>query len=128
MRKITVLALIISLAVSATGCATILNGTSQKIQVTSEPSGATVKVDEEKEYSTPVRLRLERRRDHALVFTKEGYRAETVKMMHVLSEVVCGNILLGGLLGWIFDIFAGTQYKLIPNPVRVQLKKEEGGG
>ena len=127
MRKIIIPALIIFLTASATGCATIMNGTSQKIPVSSEPAGATVRVDDGKVFTTPVRLRLERRRDHTLVFTKEGYGTETVRMMHVLSEAVVGNALLGGPLGWVFDIFAGTQYKLIPNPVRIQLKKEEGG-
>jgi len=105
------------------GCATIINGTSQKIQVTSDPTGAVVQVDEKSSYATPVRLRLERRRDHALVFSKEGYESQTVKLMHVISEAVAGNTLLGGPLGWVFDIFAGTQYKLMPNPVHAELKK-----
>lgn len=106
------------------GCATIINGTSQKIQVTSSPSGATVQVDGKARYETPVKLRLERRIDHTLVFTKEGYDSHTVKIMHVISEAVAGNTLLGGPLGWVFDIFAGTQYKLVPSPVHVDMDKE----
>jgi len=43
----------------------------------------------------------------------------------VLSESVCCNTLLFGPLGWVFDIFAGTQYKLMPNPIHVELKKKE---
>lgn len=106
------------------GCATIINGTSQKVQVSSEPAGATVQIDEKASYTTPVRIRLERKLDHKLVFTKEGYESQSLKMTHVLSEVVCGNLFLGGPLGWFFDIFAGTQYKLIPNPVNVKLVPE----
>ena len=123
MRNILLGLLVGALAVPISGCATIINGTSQKIQVTSEPAGVIVKVDENQAYTTPTRIRLERRRDHVLVFTKEGYESQTVKMMHVLSEVVCGNLLLGGPLGWIFDIYAGTQYKLEPNPVHAKLER-----
>ena len=122
-RNAAVGTIIVVLAFSACGCATIVNGTSQKIQVSSDPSGATVTVDGARTYTTPARIRLERRRDHSLVITKNGYKAEIVKLTHVLSEVVVGNTLLGGPLGWAFDACAGTQYKLIPNPVHVDLKR-----
>lgn len=123
MKNIAVILLSCFIIADISGCATIINGTSQKIQATSNPPGAMVKVDDTNSYVTPARLRLERRRDHVLTFTKEGYESQTVKMAHVISEVVVGNTLLGGPLGWVFDIFAGTQYKLIPNPVHVDLKK-----
>lgn len=127
MRRIFIIPLICFLAAANSGCATIINGTSQKIQITSNPAGAVVTVDNKNTYTTPVKLRLERRRDHELVFAKEGYENQTVRLMHVISEVVAGNTLLGGPLGWVFDIFAGTQYKLVPNPVCVELKRKNGG-
>lgn len=122
MRKISLVAILFLSSVCLCGCATILNGTSQKIPVSSEPAGATVTVDSKNVYTTPVKLRLERRRDHALVFTKDGFDTRTVNVMHVLSEAVCGNTLLFGPLGWVFDIFAGTQYKLVPDKINVELK------
>lgn len=128
LRSIAVLTAGIVMAVSICGCATIINGTSQKVPVSSEPEGATVIVDNKESYVTPARIRMERRRDHSLVISKAGYESQTVNMTHVLSEVVVGNTLLGGPLGWVFDIFAGTQYKLTPNPVRVQLKGVSGSG
>ena len=123
VRKLFIPISVIFIILALPGCATIINGTSQKIQVTSEPPAAAVKVDGNSMCATPERLRLERRRDHVLVFSKEGYEDQTVKLMHVISEVVAGNTLLGGPLGWAFDMFAGTQYKLVPNPVHVKLKK-----
>ncbi|MDP2929765.1 MAG: hypothetical protein Q8O01_06890 [Candidatus Omnitrophota bacterium] len=124
-RKIPLVLAVSFLSVFLCGCATIINGTSQKIQVTSEPTCAMVQVDSGDTYTTPIRLRLERKRGHLLVFTKDGYETQTVKLMHVISEVVIGNTLLGGPIGWVFDIFAGTQYKLVPNPVCVELKRRE---
>jgi len=123
MRLVIIAALGVAMALTACGCATIVNGTSQKIKVSSDPAGATVRVDDKSTYITPARIRLERRRDHTLVFTKDGYEIQTVKLTHVLSEVVVGNTLLGGPLGWAFDACAGTQYKLIPDPVHVELKQ-----
>jgi hypothetical protein len=125
MSRLTAPLVAASLCLSLCGCATIVNGTAQKIEVSSVPSGADVRVDDKASYVTPVKLRLERRSDHILLFSKEGYEGQTVKMTHVLSEWVCGNLFLGGPLGWLFDIFAGTQYKLIPNPVHVELKKQD---
>jgi uncharacterized protein YceK len=127
MRKISHLLAICLLSVCLCGCATILNGTSQKIPVSSDPAGAVVTVDSKNVYTTPVKLRLERRRDHVLVFTKDGFDTRTVNVMHVLSESVCGNTLLFGPLGWVFDIFAGTQYKLIPEKIDVELKNVKEG-
>ena len=121
--KIIVAVLVFSSAIFISGCATIINGTSQKIQVSSEPAGAAVSVDGGDACTTPVRLRLERRRDHTLILAKDGYETQSIKILHVLSEAVCGNMFLGGPLGWVFDICAGTQYKLIPNPVHVELKR-----
>ena len=123
--KIPIVLAVSFLSVYLCGCATIINGTSQKIQVTSEPTGAVIQVDSGNIYTTPVKLRLERRRDHLLVFTKDGYEMQALKLMHVISEAVIGNTLLGGPIGWVFDVFAGTQYKLVPSPVHVELKKKE---
>lgn len=109
------------------GCATIINGTSQKILTTSMPSGATVLVDGNKEFVTPAKLRLERRRDHELVFSKQGYRGETVKIVHVISEAVGGNTLLFGPIGWGIDALNGCQYKLMPDKVHVDMKPDNDG-
>ncbi len=124
-KRMSLLLIIAFLGSVASGCATIVSGTSQKIQVTSEPTGAAVLVDEKSSYATPVKLRLERRRDHLFVFSKDGYESQTIKLMHVISEAVAGNTLCWGLLGWAFDICAGTQYKLQPNPIHVVLKQLE---
>ena len=124
-RRVSLILIIAFLGSVTSGCATIVNGTSQKIQVTSEPVGATVLVDEISSCSTPVKLRLERRRDHTIVFSKDGYESQTIKLVHVISEAVAGNTLCWGPLGWAFDICAGTQYKLQPSPVHVVLKQSK---
>ena len=109
------------------GCATIINSPSQKIPVSSNPSGARVEVDGTGSYKTPITIKLERKRDHVLIVSKEGHEQEQVVIMHVISGAVAGNILAGGLIGWGVDAMTGAQYKLVPGTVHVELKPLKEG-
>lgn len=127
MKKIFSYIVLVSVMFSLTGCATVLTGTNQKVPVSSNPAGATVSVDGAGSYTTPTTLTLQRKMDHVLVFTKQGYRQADVRLMHVISGAVAGNILLGGLIGWGVDALTGAQYKLAPETVNVVMEKEEKG-
>jgi len=118
-----ILAIIILLSLS--GCATLITGPNQKVPVSSNPDGATVQVDEKDTYTTPAKIRLKRNRDHTLTFTKEGYRPETVKLVHTISGAIAGNAVLFGLAGLAADNLSGAQFKLIPTSVHVDMKKTE---
>ena len=108
---------------SSYGCATIINGTTQKIPVSTDPSGATCAVvGDTSKYTTPCQVELARKSDHVLKLEKEGYEPATVEIKHVLSGAVAGNILLGGLIGWGVDAATGAQNRLIPETVHVTLK------
>jgi hypothetical protein len=121
-------ALIITVAFSMSGCATIMTGPTQKIPISSNPSGATVQVDGQTTFVTPATVTLERKNDHILVFTKEGYNQQTVTLLHVISGAVCGNIILGGLIGWGVDAMTGAQFKLVPTTVHVEMQKASSEG
>ena len=60
------------------------------------------------------------------MFSREGYQQQTVTLLHVISGAVCGNILLGGLIGWGVDACTGAQYKLVPENVHLELQKSSG--
>ena len=125
MRIIKNIAVLI-ICFSLTGCATIVTGIYQKVPVTSDPPGVMVRVDEKDSYTTPVKLRLRRYRDHLLTFTREGYLKEEVKLVHTISGAIAGNAVLFGLGGLLIDNWSGAQYKLTPTKVHVQMKKENG--
>jgi hypothetical protein len=112
------------LCLSLCGCATIITGTTQKIPVASNPEGARLDVDGQCAFTTPVVLKLERKRDHVLVFSKEGYQQQTITLLHTLSGAVCANILGPSIYGWGVDAGTGAQYKLIPERVNVQMTQE----
>ena len=120
MRYILIFLLIFSLS----GCATIMTGPNQKVEVTSLPDKTAFRVDDKDSYITPAKIKLKRNRDHTLVFTKEGYETETVKLVHAISGAFCGNVFLGGPVGMALDAWSGSEFKLVPTSVHVDMKKE----
>ena len=120
-QKIIVLVLASSLL---SGCATVVRGTHQEVSVTSKPSRTIVSVNGQGGFKTPATLELARRRDHILTFEKEGYESVNVIVLHIVSSAVAGNILLGGVIGLGVDAITGAQYKLVPEAVKVELKKD----
>jgi uncharacterized protein with ATP-grasp and redox domains len=108
---------------SLSGCATLITGPNQKVPVTSDPSDASVLVDSKDTYTTPAKLRLKRNHDHVLVFSKEGYLEETVKLTHTISGAIAGNTVLFGLAGLAIDNLSGAQFKLLPTSVHVNMKR-----
>jgi PEGA domain-containing protein len=104
------------------GCATIVHGTRQKVSVTTNPPGASVS-DGMTTLQTPATFNLERDRDYILTITKPGYDTETVRVTHVISGAVAGNILAGGLIGWGVDAISGAQWRLEPETLSVNLRQ-----
>lgn len=117
--------IVVLLSVSLSGCATIMTGIYQKVPVSSVPDGVTFQVDGKDFQNTPVKVRLRRYRDHVLTFTKDGYKSQTIKLLHVMSGAFCGNVFLGGPVGMAIDSWSGAQFKLVPGSVHVEMEKDE---
>lgn len=112
--------------VALVGCATIMNrGGKQWVVITSTPTGATATVDGFTTIQTPGQLKLKRKKDHIIVFEKEGYETAQTLIENEMSNWVWGNILLGGLIGLAIDFGTGGAYKLEPESVNVTLKPSE---
>jgi len=111
----------ILIVVLLTGCATLINGPTQKIPVKSEPQDATVTV-EESSTSTPATFTLDRNREYVLTITKEGYHTETIKIVQVVNAAVAGNILGCTLLGMAIDTATGACWTLKPEEITVTLR------
>ena len=108
------------------GCATIVSGTNQKVSVTSQPSGAKVIADGKMTATTPTDFTLERKSDHTLEFSKDGYKTAAVMLKRTMNGMGFGNALVGGVIGIGVDMVSGADNKLIPE--RVDLRLEEGQG
>jgi hypothetical protein len=125
-RHLRILLLLLAIAFSAR-CATVAHGTTQSIQVESNPPGAAVSLScvqgSVPNYgSTPVTIEVQRKsKSCAISLQKDGYVPVTVPLHRTFSGVYVGNLLVGGVVGLVADAASGAMYKQGPNVVRVDL-------
>lgn len=128
MRKYIRFFIIILTVLFLSGCATITTGPTQKVPVTSNPTGAFAKVDGAMAAVTPTIFTLERKSDHVVEISKQGYRTATVALKRALSGAVAGNLLIGGIIGVAIDSGTGAMYKLVPEKVHADLEQVGASG
>lgn len=127
MRKNTIRTFVLITALFLnTGCATIMSGESQDLQVFSEPSGAIVTVNGEKKLTPNVFFLNRRRGPYKVTFEKPGYRSVTIELKRGTNSWAWGNIVTGGL-GLIVDILTGSIRKHTPDEIRVDFIKGKIG-
>jgi hypothetical protein len=101
-----IVALLVSSVFLLQNCATILSGfrTSQKIPVTSSPSGAKIIVDGEEIGYAPVNLKLNKKNNHIIRIEKQGYNPVHISIERNTSGSSAflsswGNLYFGSLIG-----------------------------
>jgi len=106
---------------SASGCATIMQGTKQQVAISSTPTGASVRVDTTSFGTTPVTVELRRKDKHIIKITMDGYQPFELSTSRSTSGWVWGNIVFGGLIGLVVDASTGGMYKIKPEEVQATL-------
>jgi hypothetical protein len=114
-------------AVALIGCATIMHGSSQEIGIQSQPTGASVVIDNEDFGVTPVIAKLSRKDNHTIRVSMAGYQPYDATITKSVSGWVWGNIVFGGLIGLAIDAISGGLYKLNPEQVEAELAKQGMG-
>jgi PEGA domain-containing protein len=123
--RLAVIPLLMVLVVGAgIGCATIMHGTNQGIGIGSSPTGANVFVDKQPQGTTPVVAKLSRKDIHYVRLELAGYQPYETALSRRVSGWVWGNIVFGGLVGLAVDAISGGLYKLTPEQLAAELKKE----
>lgn len=107
------------------GCASIINGSTQEIAFTSQPSQATITIDGVERGTTPVSVELARGERHTVVMSLEGYETEEIALEQRVNGWVWGNILVGGLIGLVVDASTGAMYRIDPETLRTRLEPAE---
>ncbi len=124
MRKIG----IATLALLCAGCATVTRGTTEQVQVLSDPPDAYAQTSLGHQCRTPCTLTVARKDEFTVSFDKDGYeRAQVPVIVEVAGAggaAFAGNILLGGVIGMGADAATGAAYSHTPNPVSVVLRPE----
>lgn len=116
-----VVALVMTLGIAA--CASIIHGSSQKLNIASDPPGASVAVDDEAVGVTPVVAKLLRRDPHTITVKLDGYQPFRIRTERHTDGWVWGNLVFGGILGVVIDFSNGAAYKLTPKDVAAQLAR-----
>lgn len=81
-------------AVLASGCATMMNGTRQRVAIVSEPSGAEVMVNGATRGLTPVTVDMSRLRPGLLQISKQGFVCEYLEIERALSWWTLGSMVM----------------------------------
>lgn len=124
MKKIVSAAALAAASFGVTGCATVMNGTSQPVAFKSDPSGAIVKLALGQSCTTPCQYELKRGLDSMATYSKEGYKPASVYIQSRTGGQALGNVIAGGLIGGVIDGSNGASNHLYPNPVYVRLVAE----
>lgn len=134
---------VIWLVLTLAGCASIVSGPEQKVAVTSEPAGATVRVKDQV-IQTPGTLTLKRKDECTVRVSHEGYYDSFIRLQRDTNPWIYGNLwcdwpttylascLASGLTGGypclalfgpgsICDRVTGAGYRLLPKKLAVTL-------
>ncbi|WP_339836938.1 PEGA domain-containing protein [uncultured Flavobacterium sp.] len=113
-----------SLALSflASSCATVMSGSKQNVKFASNPTYATVFIDEVEVGKTPFEMKLARISEHEVMIKLDGYQTYYTTLTKKFNGWFIGNILIGGLIGIIIDPITGAMYNLTPKEVNAQME------
>lgn len=117
IRKRWILGVVVAFGLVFSGCASIINGTTQEVGFSSSPTGAKICVDNQQCGNTPRVFNLKRKENHIVRLELEGYQPYETTLSRQVSGWVWGNVLFGGLVGLAVDAISGGIYKLTPEQI-----------
>ena len=123
MRNIVIIGLMLGLG----GCATIVRGSDETVQMNSEPAGAQVRTDVGLSCpATPCEIKVPRKSEFTATFVKEGFKDQrqfvAAKFSGGGAAGLAGNVLVGGVVGVGVDAATGATMDHSPNPVFVKME------
>lgn len=111
-------------ALALPGCATVIHGKSQTVEILSSPNGADVLVDGQPRGTTPLKTELRRGESHVVQVQKPGYLTETTLTTTKMNATPILNAVLGGVPGLAVDLATGSATDVTPGSVGVSLVPE----
>ncbi|QDQ29110.1 PEGA domain-containing protein [Chitinimonas arctica] len=111
------------LVLLSTGCASIVDGTTQKLTVQSEPSGAEVTINGQSRGKTPLVTEIKRQDLAQMSVSLDGYKTQKLELTTKLNTTFWGNAIIGGLPGSTTDAATGAAREYSPNAYFIRLEK-----
>ena len=118
MKKVVLLLVVLSLALFLGGCATILSGDSQKVNITTEKGAKYNVAINGQKYTVPAIIDLERKNADKII-TVEECPSEQILLHKEINPVFFVNILSGGLFGSTTDYASESMWKYQPENVKI---------
>ena len=107
------------------GCATITRGTTDQIQIHSNPDEARASTSLGQSCTTPCTITVSRKDEFTVHYEKDGFEPQDVDVKTQVAGAgaagFAGNILLGGVVGMGADVATGATLEHVPNPVSADL-------
>lgn len=116
--------LVLLASIGLVGCATLIHGADQGIDIQSEPSGAQVEIDGRPVGKTPTTASLPRDRSHTVRVLQEGYEPYRTTLRKERSLWLAVNIFNGLIPGLLIDASTGAFHSLDPDEINAELQKD----
>jgi hypothetical protein len=117
----------ICVVAALSACATVTRGTTNQIQIMSEPAGAAVVTSLNHTCTTPCTLTVGRKDEFAVKFNLAGYKEQIVEIKTRVAGAgaagFVGNVIVGGVIGMGADAVTGATLEHFPNPLEVKLER-----
>lgn len=101
-----------------------MQGTTQEVGISSNPSNAAVTINGQNMGNTPMILDLKRKNSYMVRFELPGYETFETNLTRKTSGWVWGNIVFGGIIGLVVDASAGGMYKLTPEQISAEMRNQ----
>jgi len=122
---------VIALAASCAACASITRGTTDQVQIQSDPPGAEARTSMGHLCTTPCTLQFSRKDEFVVTISKPGYHTEEIPVTTRVAGAgmagAAGNVLAGGIVGLTVDVASGATLEHFPNPVIATLEPVRRG-
>lgn len=116
------LAALSMLGLALSGCATIVNGTTQTLTVNTNVPGAQVSLNNVPIGVTPLIVSLRRGQEGVLSVQAPGYQPFQAPITKRINGIFFANILIGGTFGSTTDYITGAMYAYEPDTYYVTLQ------
>jgi hypothetical protein len=135
MKALIKTAIVAGVCIMLSSCGSIIHGTTQAIDITSQPTGARILIDGKDSGQTPKTIELRRKgrakgevdttkKFYNVKIEMDGYMPYEIKVKREVDGWFFGNLIFGGLIGMIIDASNGAMYKLTPDQLIAQMGKQ----
>ena len=122
MKKVIIAIAVVASSFLLGACSTVVNTTTQNVDIISEPANAKITIDGKKYGITPQTVNLERGSNHVIKLELDGYDTYETQLTRKISVWFWFNILNGIVPGVITDMFTGSMYNLLPELLSAELQ------